>query len=262
MKNHTLAKVGLLTALSLTTLYVGCCINVNDNYKAKAYRTEELDASVADMTSVDVTTKVGTLTFEAADVTEAHIVADITVKAKTQEEAEAQVREVRIVAEPSGERLALKAVKPKGFGCNKLLVDFTVTIPARLALECRTNVGDIKTTGLAGPVTARTDVGSILCNDLLHGATLRTNVGNIVATYASEAPAALQVSAVTNVGDIELAGPDSISAALSASVNVGSIDAQRPLMVQGPIKKSIKATLGKAEGRVKLSTNVGSIRIR
>ncbi len=262
MKHNTLAKVGLIIALSLITLFVGCCINVGDNYKAKAHRTEELDAPLTDMASIDVTTNVGTITFEAADVSEAHIVAEITVKSKTEDEAEAQIQEVRIVAEPSGKKLVIKAVKPSGFGKNQLLVDFTVVTPSNLALDCRTNVGDIKTQGIAGPVKARTDVGSIACTDLLNAASLRTNVGNIVVAYLPDAPAELDVNATTNVGDIDLSGPDTISAELSANVNVGSIDAKRPLMVQGKIKKSIKATLGQAEGKAKLSTNVGSIIIR
>lgn len=262
MTQNALAKVGLVVALALTTLYVGCCIHVDDKYRAKAQRTEALNASIAGVETLDVTTCVGTITFEAVDVDEARIVADITVKAKTEEEAQALLGQVRIVARPSGDTLVLKAVKPAGFGHNKLFVDFTITAPGDLALQCTTNVGDIKSAGCAGPITAKTDVGSIVCRDLRNAANLRTNVGNIQAIYRPDAPPVLNITAVTNVGDIELAGPDTISAELSAGVNVGSINTQRPLMVTGQIKKSIKATLGRAEGTARLTTNVGSIKIR
>jgi hypothetical protein len=59
-----------------------------------------------------------------------------------------------------------------------------------------------------------------------------------------------------------LAGPKDISAKLTAEANVGSIDTDRPLTVTGDLKQSIRASLGSAEGRISLRTNVGSIRIR
>lgn len=261
MKSERAPQIARVIALTLTSLYVGCCVNVGDNYRAKATRTEELYAPLTDVTTMETSTNVGTIQFAAADVAEAHIVATITVKAKTAEEAEGLLEEVRIVAEQSDQRLLLKAVKPSGLGRNKLLVSYAVTARPDMALQCTTNVGDVKTTGFAGPVQAKTDVGSIVCTGLRHAADLRTNVGNIEADYAPDAPPALNVSATTNVGDIDLTGPQDISARLSANVNVGSIDTRRPLMIQGKIQKSIQATLGQAEGQAKLSTNVGSIRI-
>jgi hypothetical protein len=190
------------------------------------------------------------------------ITAEITVKAKTEEEAEALVEEVQIVAEQSGRTLIIKAEKPSHFGRNQLSVDFTITAPAHLALDCTTNVGDIKVAGFRDRVAAKTDVGTIRCTDLRGDANLHTNVGDIQAIYAADAPAALDISATTNVGNVDFTGPTEMSARLAASVNVGSIDTDRPLTITGQIKKSIKATLGNAEGDVTLRTNVGSIRIR
>jgi hypothetical protein len=141
-------------------------------------------------------------------------------------------------------------------------VDFTITAPARLALDCTTNVGDIQVTGFSDRVAAKTDVGAIRCTDLRGDADLHTNVGDIHAACAADAPAALDITAATNVGNVDLTGPTEMSARLAATVNVGSIDTDRPLTITGKIQKSIKATLGNAEGDVTLRTNVGSIRIR
>jgi len=257
-----MARINLIAALVLVMLFVGCCVNVVDNYRAKAQRSEDMTVAATDLAALDVGTNVGTITLDSADVSEVRIIAEITVKAKTQEEAETLVEQVQIAAEPSGRTLIVKAEKPSNFGRNQLAVDFRITTPPHLALDCTTNVGDIRITGFADRVAAKTDVGTIRCADLRGDADLRTNVGDIQATYAADAPAALAVSATTNVGNIDFTGPTQISAQLAARVNVGSIDTERPLTVTGPIKKSIKATIGDAEGNITLRTNVGSIRIR
>ena len=262
MARNCAARMGLCTALVLTTLFLGCCVNIGGDFRAKAQRTEELTASAAEMTTLDVSTNVGTIKLDTAESTEVHIVAKITVKAKTEEEAEALVEEVRIVVEPTGQRLVIKAVKPSGFGRNQLAVNYTITAPASLALQCTTDVGDIRIAGFAERVTAKTDVGTIRCTDLRNDVDLHTNVGDVRAAYAPDAPAALRASATTNVGNVDFTGPDDISASVEARVNVGSIDTDRPLTVTGKIGKSLRATLGNAEGNISLRTNVGSIKIR
>ena len=83
------------------------------------------------------------------------------------------------------------------------------------------------------------------------------------ATYAADAPAALNVAMATDVGSIEFTGPPEISADLSAKASVGDISTNRPLTVRGSLARhSVRASLGKGEGRVNLDTNVGSIRIQ
>jgi DUF4097 and DUF4098 domain-containing protein YvlB len=210
-----------------------------------------------------VSTNVGAIRIEAADVPEAAITAKITVKAKTQEEAEALLEQVRVSAEPSGHTLSIKAVKPSDFGRNKLTVDFAITVPKQLEARCTTKVGDIRIVGLEGDIVAGTDVGKIDCDDLRGSkANLTTNVGNIKATYAKEAPATLRIEAGTNVGDIDFSGPEHISAKVSAVTNVGGINTNREMKVQGSVGKSLEATLDNGEGRIALRTNVGAIHIR
>ncbi len=262
MMRKALPRIGLAGALILTTLFVGCCVNIGGNYRAKAERTEDQAVSATDMTALQVTTNVGTLKLTAGDTPDVHISAKITVKSKTVEEAEALIDEVRIVAEPDGQKLVVKAMKPSGFGRNQLAVDFTITAPAALALQCTTNVGDVRVAGFNENVTARTDVGTITCSDLRRAVDLHTNVGDIRASYTSEASPALRAALSTNVGNVEFDGPTNISARLEARVNVGSIDTDRPLRVTGKIEKSVRAMLGEAEGEILLTTNVGSIKIR
>jgi len=262
MRRNGAMKICLVSALVLTTLFLGCCVNMGGNFRAKAQRTEDLTAPAVNVTTLDVSTNVGTIDLEGGNVSEVSIVAEITVRSKTTEEAEALIEEVQIVPEQSGDKLVVKAVKPSGFGRNQLGVAFTITAPANLALRCTTDVGDIRVEGFDESIVAKTGVGTIRCEDMRSTADLHTNVGDITCSYASDAPAAFDAKASTNVGNVDFTGPDQISAELAARVNVGSINTDRPLTVTGPIKKSIKATLGDAEGDIALHTNVGSIRIR
>ena len=264
MSGNRIIALGLCAATALTVFLGGCFIYIGDGYQgAEAHRSEELTAPLTDITALDVSTHVGTIRVEAGDVTEATIAAKITVKAKTDEKAEALLEEVRISAEPSDHTLVVKAVKPSDFGHSGMVVDFTITVPMRLDVHCRTSVGDIRITGLAGDVVAKSDVGKIDCADLHGGeADLVTNVGAIKATYAGDAPAALQVNAATNVGDIDFSGPDRISAKFSAVTNVGDIHTDREMTVKGQFGKSLNASLYSGEGKITFRTNVGSIKIR
>jgi len=235
----------LFVRLAVTTLVsaltAGCQFG-GDAFKAEFTRSEELTGSVAGITMLDIRTDVGKIHLNAADVAEIRVHAEIQVKAATEERAQELAEGVRIVLKPSGETLAIKAVKPTGFGHNG--VNFTITAPAGLALKCTTDIGDIRTTGFTGHIEAF------------------ANIGDIRAEYAPDAPAAIHLDASTNVGSIELVGPKDISAKLTAEANVGAIDTDRPLTVTGHLKESIRASLGSAEGRISLRTNVGSIRIR
>jgi len=261
MRTGVLVKMGVIGGLA--ALLLGGCVIHTDRFKAEFSRSEDLTVPATDITALDVTTNVGKIQLETADAAAVRIAAEIKVKARTEEEARKLAEQVRIVAEPWSRTLTIKAVKPAGFGRNQLSVDFTITAPAALTLNCTTNVGDIRIAGFTKRVRASADVGTIICTGLREDIDLRANVGDLRATYASDAPAALNATMATDVGSIEFTGPQEISADLTAAVNVGDINTNRPLTVRGSLTKhSVRATLGKGEGRVNLKADVGSIRIR
>jgi hypothetical protein len=247
----------------LAAVLLGGCVIHTDTFKAQFSRSEDLTVPATDINALDVSTNVGKIQLETADVAEVRIAAEIKVKARTEEKAQELAEQVRIVAEPSGQTLTIKAIKPPDFGRNQLSVDFTIKAPAALTLSCTTNVGDIRIDGFTKRVRASADVGTITCAGLRDEIDLHANVGDLRATYASEAPAALNATMETNVGSIEFTGPQEISADLTAKANVGEINTNRPITVRGSLNKhSVRASLGQGEGRVNLDTNVGSIRIR
>jgi len=262
MRRTSMLKIGVCAATAWMIACTGCVICPGDRLTCKAERTQELGAAAADVAALDVKTDVGDITLEAAETDEVHITAEITVKAKTDEQAERLLQAVRVTAEPSGDTLVIKARKPADFGRNQLAVDFKIAAPARLRLRCVADVGNIRAEGFAGPVEARTDVGNVSCTGLRAAANLRTSVGDVRAAYVADAPAALDLTMTTDVGNVNFTGPTEISANLDASSDVGSIHTSRPLTVTGTVSKSIKASLGDTKGRISLRTNVGSIHIQ
>lgn len=260
MRTGSFVRIVLYVALA-SGLSAGCSFD-SGTFKATFTRSEELSSPLAGITAIEVTTEVGTIRLEAAEVSEAGIVANVRVRAGSDEKARELAEKVRVTVKPVDETLVIKALKPKEFGHNELCVDLTINAPASLALDCTTNVGDIRIAGFANRIEARTDVGSIDCKDLRDGAKLQTNVGDIRAAYATDAPAALDFSAATDVGSIEFIGPKEISAHLTAETDVGDIHTNRRLTVHGWMNRSVRAALGNGDGQIRLRTDVGSIKIR
>jgi hypothetical protein len=260
MRRTCIAKVGLCVVVATVAL-AGCVIRMGDNLKSQARRTVELAAAVGDAKVLNVVTEVGTIKLEPSDANDVHVTADVKIKAETDEEAAALLDEVRVTAEPSHETLVVQAVRPGHLGRNQLTVNLTVKAPAYLRLVCRTNVGDVQMDGFPGPVEARANVGKITCTGLRDRSDLHSNVGDVRAAYASDAPAAIELTASTDVGDVRFTGPKEISAKLNASSNVGSIHTSQPLTVTGMVGKSVNASLGDGKGKIDLHTNVGSIHI-
>jgi hypothetical protein len=254
--------VRIVVVAGLAAILPAGCHFGGDMFHAKFTRNEDTTAPLAGITALDVSVNVGKIRLDAADVLEARIQAEIQVKAHTEEKAQELAERVRIVVEPSGQTLRVKAIKPAGLKDENLNVEFTITAPAALALKCTINVGDIRTAGFTSRIDAHTDVGTITCLGLQDDVDLHTNVGDVRAEYTADAPAAFTADVSTNVGSVELVGPREISANLTATANVGDIDSDRPLTVSGRLKQSIRASLGGGEGRIDLRTNVGSIRIR
>ncbi|MBN1505783.1 MAG: DUF4097 family beta strand repeat protein [Sedimentisphaerales bacterium] len=262
MRKTLVSRIGLCIALACTMAVAGCVISHGDHLRGKAKRTDNLTSPAGSVKALRVSTNVGAIKLNPAQTAEVHITADITVKARTEEQAQALLDGVHISAEPSGDTLVVKADKPAHFGNSQLSVDFTITAPADLPLDCTTNVGDIRVDGFTSRVETRTDVGSITCAGLRDAARVHTNVGDVRVAYAPDAPAEIHVDASTNVGKIDFTGPSQISATLTAATNVGDIHTDRPLTVRGTVGKSLNASLGAAEGKIDLRTNVGSVSIR
>lgn len=251
-----------LCMFSMTVLSSGCCINIGDLCKAKCKRTEQLSAALAPGSVLAVKTEVGSITVTGADVADCSVTATICVKAWTEKEAKKLAEQVHIKLEPVGNTLAVKVEKPASLEERRLSIDFDIIAPRQTSPQLQCNVGKLSVSNITGRIEASANVGSVNCGQIAGDVDLRTNVGSIDIAYCEAAAAAINANATTNVGSISFIAPADFSAAVDASTQIGSIHTELPLTVTGKVGKSLHGTIGQGRARVRLSTNVGSIKIR
>ena len=263
MKTDYQKTLALSLLLCLHLIVTGCCIHLGDSDREKYERTEQLSAPVAADGTLNIRTNVGSITVTGADVNDCNIIATITTKAETIEEAEKRSKDVKIELESFANTLNVRIEKPSELKNKWLKVDFNITVPKQLNLDCSADVGKINISGIGGRIEASTDVGKIICKEISGDIDLRTDVGTIKVVYASTAPAALNANITTDVGTINFVGPEKLSAELDASVDVGSITTNRPITLVGKLfKKRLKGTIGTGQGQLRFKTDVGSIVIK
>jgi hypothetical protein len=258
---RTSHKVVGYVLLAVATLGAGCQ-TMTDGRKTET-RTTELHAPLAGINHLDIATDIGDVTVQSADVDRCQIVARVSAQAWTTRKASALAEKVPVCVTSIGGILHVKVLSPSSLGVNPYHIELAVVAPRNLALDCCTEVGDIRVSGFDEEVRARTNVGDIVCTDLRAAAKLHTDVGNIRAAYAKDAPPASNAEMKTGVGTITLDRQTPISAMLTAAVRKGTIDVDRRLGIAGPVGKSVKVPMGNAEGQIDLRvTQRGSIEIQ
>jgi hypothetical protein len=249
--------------LPLTIFISGCCINVTDIFKAKYTRTYQDHVHANNANKCKIENNIGSIIITGSDVDEFEINAEITVKAQSKEKARKFAEQVAIETELSEDNtILIKVDKPEDLAERNLSIKLNVTAPRKIDLYCSIHVGNIKIANIQGQIRASSEVGSITCENVTNDVELHTNVGSIDVTYTSDASETFQASVTTNVGSINFTAPQELSAKIDASTNIGSITTAKPLTVVGKIGKSVKGTIGSGQGKIHLTTNVGSITIK
>jgi hypothetical protein len=275
MRNSEFTRVLLGCLLCAVVFFAGC------NMGAKYQRTVRLSAPLSPGSTFAAETHNGSITTGGADVTDCSLVATITARAATEEQAMELADEVEVTLEPSGDTLAVKIRKPTLLVNKSVGVSLDVTVPNQTNLELGTHNGAVTIADITGRVRAtshngkvtterisgamelETHNGSITCRQVSGDAKLRTHNGSVKAFYAESASPVVDISIVTSNGSIELAAPSGLSARVEASTHNGSINTDLPITVRGQLtKRKLTGTIGSGEGRLHLETHNGSVRLR
>jgi len=258
-------KVLLSFPLCLLVITVGCCVDIGGCWEKEKYeRTEHLSAPVPAEGILDIETDVGSVNVIGADVTDCNVTATICAKAFTEKEAKELAEQVKLKLEPAGKILTVRVEKPLSRRCKRSIsIDFEVTVPKQTGLQLESDVGKIRISDIAGRIEAKTDVGEITCREISGDIDLKTDVGEVEVVYSKTAPAARDVVISTDVGGIDFTAPPDFSAAVDIATDVGAIKTDKPIALMGEISKNrLKGTIGNGEGKLRLTTDVGSIKIR
>jgi len=140
-------------------------------------------------------------------------------------------------------------------------VDYTVKVPAGVALEAYTVNGDVKAIAMKGPVDAKTVNGEIRVTTSSWAEATTVNGGVAVEMAGKGWPEDLEFRSVNGSIVLDLVG--SPNASLRAETMHGDIDSEFPLEVTGKIRKNrISGTLGSGGVELALQTLNGSIELR
>lgn len=281
MKRIYSTKVLLVFLLFLLIFTGSCCINLGCWQRAKYEREVRLSAPLQPGSTFAAKTHNGSIAIKGADVADCNLTATITARASSEEDAKKLAEEVKIKLEPFGNELSVRIEKPVNMVRRSVSVSLDAILPNQTNLELNTHNGAIKVANITGDidgtthngrVTAekicgttklRTHNGSIVCEKISGEARFKTHNGSIKLRYCEASPAVCDISAVTHNGGIDLIAPTNLSSEVDISTHNGSIKTELPITVVGKLsKRRLTGTIGAGEGKLRLKTHNGSIKIR
>ena len=282
MRNGQFPRASLSCLLCVALFLAGCSINISGcALNAKHQKTVRLSAPMSPGSTFAAETHNGSITANGADVTDCNLVATITARARTEEEAIELAEKVKVSLESVGGRLVVSIEKPINLINKSVSVSLDATIPNRADLELVTHNGSVSITEITGRINAKTHNGkvettrvsdsvklvthngSITCVDASGDANLKTHNGSVKVYYCDSTEPVDEISIVTYNGSIELATPPDLSAKVEAKTDNGSINTDLPITVSGKVSKNrLTGTIASGEGRLYLETHNGSIKLR
>ena len=183
---------------------------------------------------------------------------------------------VRLMATPYEGGIAVCAIWPgneetcapgKGFHGgrthgNDVAVDFTVKLPARVALGASTQVGDLHVTGASGPLLLATVSGDVRA-ETARGPVEAVSVNGSVHALVRALGDTGRVSVTTVNGSVTAELPQHLDADVEANTINGSIFTDYPLTVEGKFTShSLKGRVGQGGHEVHIQTVNGSITLK
>jgi DUF4097 and DUF4098 domain-containing protein YvlB len=281
MKSFVKLFLSCLACLVIAPL--GCTINPGCSWSQYEFeRTDHLTSQVSSGSTLSVETDFGSITIRGEDTTECNVVADVTVRAPTEQEAEEIAQKVKVHLAPQGSNLLLYVEHPELKNNRSVGVSFEITVPRNIEIRCETSYGSIEVEDIIGSINADTSFASITCLNVQGDLDLDTSYGSVecdnITSKSIEAessfgsiniecspstPADINADIETSYGNIRFVAAPDFAGSVSAETSFGSIKTDLPIMVIGEISKDeITGTIGEGEGYLNLKTSFGSIRIK
>jgi DUF4097 and DUF4098 domain-containing protein YvlB len=187
-----MAKIIALVAVMALVSSLGGCIIVHNgdwdggpwSHRAKFERTVELQHPIAAGGTLVVSTGSGSIEATGQETDRVQVVAKITARAGTEDEAQQLAEQVQIRFQEAGEKLEIKADKPT-LRRSRISISYNITTPRQTSLGCESGSGSLKVKDLTGNVNARTGSGSVEAARIKGTVRLRTGSGSVHADSVS-----------------------------------------------------------------------------
>lgn len=241
----------------------------------------------------------GSIRIRGGQTQQCRIKADTQIAMRDEQRARKLLKKVLVQVRPSDKMVWVEVDLAEELLGNQLIkTDFEITLPQKADLKLSTSNGSVDITGVTGEInceigngtiTAEEIVGStrlginygeiriskadfkkslitanngpVTCQDISGNIQVKVNSGEVEVRYAKTAPNVCNVSISVNNGKIDFTGPVDFSAMVEAKTMVGAIETDLPLTAEGVGRRKVSGKLGKGEGKLRLRTTIGPIKI-
>ena len=183
------------------------------------------------------------------------------VRSGSRADAQDFLDRVSVEALDEGDTIAVRTRQPSQAGGRQVIVDYEVTVPARMAIRLASVNGELLVDGFQGTVTVAQVNGEISLTRLGGDVEAGLVNGGIVADLAPPPGGEIDLHVVNGTVGLDL--PISVSAWLDARVVNGSVSVRGLTLTGGSsTTRSVSGRLGSGDGQIDLSATNGTITVR
>lgn len=244
---------------ALLSTFVLAVLPACESFQFEARDTETLHVAAGDVDGVRCQTHNGAIAIEAGlNLDRIQITAHKRIRAIDQETADAALRDLDIIAKVEGGTLQLFVPKRSTSTWNAS-VSFTVKMPKISSAKLSTHNGAIHLAGAGSKVEATTHNGAIRIDGDCTQIALETHNGAIACKLRGQG--AVDGEIETHNGGVAVELDAARSVAIAARTHNGSMSTREPIQVTEVEKRRMHAHLGSGEGKLRIQTHNGNIRV-
>src|SRR5262245_58261308 len=268
----------LRALLAAAALAGGCAIEAQSlGVDGSFDRTLRVDGPV----DLDVLSRSGRIRVSVGSSDAVHVVAQIRAHGSlTWWHMYSPTEQVKLLEatppiEQSGNRISIGHITDTALASN-VTITYDITVPADTRLRATSRSGDQAIESIQGPVTASSRSGSIRIRRVAGDLDVDTRSGEVeLLDHNSDARVVSRSGRVmlegqpqrwtvaTRSGDVDVALPQDGGAQIEVASRSGSVDSSRPIeMRSNESRNRMRGIVGRAAGRLEVTTRSGSVRIR
>ncbi len=182
------------------------------------------------------------------------------VAAASLSEAQSRLAGLQVEIDPGLDVVRVRTVQPRDTGGREYTVNYTITLPARMAVNVKNVTGTVRVTNINEAVAVDLVTGDVRLERIVGAAAVSLITGSIQSQVTLQPHAAIALAVVT--GNIALRIPAATSAMMTAQVVTGGATVTNlTLQDERRTPNSLRARLGDGQGTITLSAVTGAINI-
>jgi hypothetical protein len=179
----------------------------------------------------------------------------VQAHARTEEEAQHLVDQVKVVTDDRG----IRADGPTTGRRQWWSASFELRVPKSSGLTIRANNGGISVEGVQGEMDLSTVNGGLTLSAVSGNVRAETTNGGVDVELSGDRWTGTGLDVRTTNGGVDLTIPERYSAELEARTVNGGLDIDFPVTVQGRLSKRLNTTLGSGGPPIRAATTNGGI---